>query len=64
MIARGELVLVSSMNIEYRIPIVLQSDSEFPLLDNLEWLSVPSNAITVVFMILALSVATAARTED
>ena len=64
MIARGELILVSSMNIEYRIPLVLQSQSEFPILDSLEWLSVPSNAITLIFLMLALSVATGPRSED
>lgn len=64
MIARGEIVLVSSNNIEYRIPIVLQAEGQYPILDRLSWLSVPSNAITVILVMLAISFATGNRDQS
>ena len=60
MIARGELVIVDSDNIEQRIPIVLNSDGELPF-GPFNWLAIPSNAISTVLVLLAFSVATGGR---
>ena len=60
MIARGELVIVDSNNIEQRIPIVLNSEGELPF-GPLNWLAIPSNAISTVFALLAFSIATGSR---
>ena len=60
MIARGELVIVDSDNIEQRIPIVLNSEGELPF-GPLNWLAIPSNAISTVFALLAFSIATGSR---
>ena len=60
MIARGELVIIDTNNIEQRIPIVLNSEAEYPL-GPLNWLAVPSNAITAVFILLAFSIASGNR---
>jgi len=60
MIARGELVIVDSDNIEQRIPIVLNSEGELPF-GPLNWLAIPSNAISTVFILLAFSIATGGR---
>ncbi len=60
MIARGELVIVDSKNIEQRIPIVLNSEGELPFVA-LNWLAIPSNAISTVLLLLAFSVATGSR---
>ena len=60
MIARGELVIVDSNNIEQRIPIVLNSEGELPF-GPFNWLAIPSNAISTVLVLLAFSVATSSR---
>ena len=60
MIARGELVIVDSNNIEQRIPIILHSEGELPF-GPLNWLAIPSNAISTVLLLLALSIATNSR---
>tara|TARA_B100001113_G_scaffold80241_1_gene63196 strand:- start:5678 stop:7654 length:1977 start_codon:yes stop_codon:yes gene_type:complete len=60
MIARGELVIVDSNNIEQRIPIVLNSQGELPF-GPFNWLAIPSNAISTVLVLLAFSVATSSR---
>jgi hypothetical protein len=62
MVARGELVIVDSNNIEQRIPIVLNSEGELPF-GPLNWLAIPSNAISTVLVLLALSIATGNRKE-
>ena len=56
MIARGELVFIDSNNIEQRIPIVLNSEGELPF-GPLNWLTVPSNALTTVLILMAFSIA-------
>jgi hypothetical protein len=63
MVARGELVIVDSNNIEQRIPIVLNSEGELPF-GPLNWLAIPSNAISTVLVLLALSIATGNRKES
>jgi len=60
MIARGELVIVDSDNIEQRIPIILNSEGELPF-GPLNWLAIPSNAISTVLALLALSIASGKR---
>jgi hypothetical protein len=60
MIARGELVFVDSDNIEQRIPIILNSEGELPF-GPLNWLAIPSNAISTVLALLALSIASGKR---
>ena len=60
MIARGELVFIDSYNIEQRIPIILNSQGELPF-GPLNWLAVPSNAISTILLLLAVSTATSAR---
>ncbi len=57
MIARGELVIIDSDNIEQRIPIVLISEGDLPF-GPLNWLATPSNAIMVVLILLSFSIAT------
>ncbi|HIG34412.1 MAG TPA: hypothetical protein EYQ11_06030 [Candidatus Poseidoniales archaeon] len=63
MVARGELVIVDSNNIEQRIPIVLNSEGDLPF-GPLNWLAIPSNAISTVLVLLALSIATGNRKES
>ena len=60
MIARGELVIVDSDNIEQRIPIILNSEGDLPF-GRFNWLAVPSNAISTVLVLLAFSIATGSR---
>jgi len=60
MIARGELIIVDSNNIEQRIPIILTAEGEIPF-GPLNWLAIPSNALSTVLVLLALSTATGRR---
>ena len=60
MIARGELVLIDSYNIEQRIPIVLTAEEDLPF-GPLNWLAEPSNAITAVLLLLAFSISSSKR---
>ena len=60
MIARGELVIVDSDNIEQRVPIVLNSEGELPF-GPLNWLAIPSNAISTVLALMAFSIASGGR---
>ena len=60
MVARGDLVVIDSNNIEQRIPIVLKSNGELPF-GPLNWLAVPSNAVTTILFLMALSIATGNR---
>jgi hypothetical protein len=60
MIARGELIIVDSNNIEQRIPIILTAEGEIPF-GPLNWLATPSNALSTVLVLLALSTATGRR---
>ncbi len=55
MIARGEMVIIDSDNIEQRIPVVLSAEGDLPF-GPLNWLTVPSNAITMVLILLAFTV--------
>jgi len=63
MIARGELVLIDSDKIEQRIPIVLQGDHSYPFSSTIEWMAIPSNALTLVCMLLALSIGTGGKRD-
>ena len=56
MIARGELVIVDSDNIEQRIPIVLTSEGELPF-GILNWVAIPANAISLILILISISIA-------
>ena len=60
MIAKGELVILDSDNIEQRVPFQLKAEGDLPF-GPLNWLAIPSNAISTVLILLALSVATGNR---
>ena len=60
MIANGELVFIDSNNIEQRIPFQLTAEGELPF-GPLNWLAIPSNAISTVLLLLAVSIATSNR---
>ena len=60
MIAKGELVILDSDNIEQRLPFQLKAEGDLPF-GPLNWLAIPSNAISTVLILLALSVATGNR---
>ena len=57
MVARGDLVFVDSDNIEQRIPLILNSGGDLPF-GPLNWLTIPSNAISTVLILLAISIST------
>ena len=60
MIAKGELVILDSDNIEQRIPFQLTAEGDLPF-GPLNWLAIPSNAISTVLILMALSIATSNR---
>ena len=60
MIAKGELVILDSDNIEQRIPFQLTAEGDLPF-GPLNWLAIPSNAISTVLILMALSIATGNR---
>ena len=55
MIAEGELVFVDSFGLEQRVPVTLTAQSSFNGDSPLSWLVQPSNAIMVIFLLLAIS---------
>ena len=57
MVAKGELVILDSDNIEQRVPFQLNAEGDLPF-GPLNWLAIPSNAISAVLVLLALSIAT------
>jgi hypothetical protein len=63
MIARGELVFIDSNKLEQRISIVLHAEQDFPISGPLRWLAAPSNAVSLICLLLAVSVATGKRDE-
>ena len=60
MIARGELVIIDSQNIEQRIPIVLTSEGNLPF-GALSWLAYPANAISLILVLMSISIASNSR---
>ena len=60
MIATGELIILDSDNIEQRIPFQLNAEGDLPF-GPLNWLAIPSNAISTVLILMALSIATKDR---
>ena len=60
MIAKGELVILDSDNIEQRVPFQLTAEGDLPF-GPLNWLAIPSNAISTVLVLMALSLATGNR---
>ena len=60
MIAKGELVVLDSDNIEQRVPFQLTAEGDLPF-GPLNWLAIPSNAISTVLILMALSLATGNR---
>ena len=63
MIAKGEIVLLDSNNIEQRIPFQLTAEGDLPF-GPLNWLAIPSNAISTVLVLMALSIATGNRKNE
>ena len=63
MIAKGEIVLLDSNNIEQRIPFQLTAEGDLPF-GPLNWLAIPSNAISTVLVLMALSIATGNRQNE
>ena len=55
MIAEGEIVFVDSFGLEQRVPVTLTAQSSFNGNSPLSWLVQPSNAIMVIFVLLAIS---------
>ena len=55
MIAEGEIVFVDSFGLEQRVPVTLTAQSSFNGGSPLSWLVQPSNAIMVIFVLLAIS---------
>ena len=53
MIAEGELVFVDSFGLEQRVPVTLTAQSSFNGDSPLSWLVQPSNAIMVIFILIA-----------
>ena len=60
MIAKGELVIIDLDNIEQRVPFQLTAEGNLPF-GPLNWLAIPSNAISTVLILMALSIATGNR---
>ena len=60
MIAKGELVIIDLDNIEQRVPFQLIAEGNLPF-GPLNWLAIPSNAISTVLILMALSIATGNR---
>jgi M6 family metalloprotease-like protein len=56
MVARGEIVLIDDNNIETRIPITLQAESAFPFWSQIQLLTTPSNSLSLICALFALSV--------
>ena len=55
MIAKGDLVFVDNKKTEQRIPIILTSNYDLPLMDLVSWLSIPSNSLTIISVSLFFS---------
>ena len=63
MIARGEIVLTDTNNLEQRIPVILNANSDNPIDAYLSWIALPSNAIALIFVIIAASIATGRKAD-
>lgn len=63
MIARGELVIIDSDKIEQRISFQLTAEGDLPF-GPLNWLAIPSNAISTVLILLAISITTGNRSNN
>ena len=55
MIAKGDLVFIDNKKTEQRIPIILTSNYDLPLMDLVNWLSIPSNSLTIISVSLFFS---------
>ena len=55
MIAKGDLVFIDNKKTEQRIPIILTSNYDLPFMDLINWLSIPSNTLTVITVSLFFS---------
>ena len=60
MIAKGELVIIDLDNIEQRVPFQLTAEGNLPF-GPLNWLAIPSNAISTFLILMAISIATGNR---
>jgi hypothetical protein len=63
MIAKGEVVFIDSNKLEQRISLVLHAEQEFPLSGPLQWLAAPSNAVSLICLLLVASVVTGKKDE-
>ena len=55
MLARGEVVLVDNNGIQTNLPFVLYTESRLNDIPFLDWISTPSNGISIAILLLALS---------
>ena len=55
MVARGAVVLVDDNGIQTHLPFVLYTESRMSNIPILEWISTPSNGISVAILLLAIS---------
>ena len=56
-------MIIDSDKIEQRIPFQLTAEGDLPF-GPLNWLAIPSNAISTVLILLALSIATGNRSNN
>ena len=55
MIAKGDLVFIDNKKTEQRIPIILSSNYDLPFMELINWLSIPSNSLTIISISLFFS---------
>ena len=55
MVARGAVVLVDDNGIQTHLPFVLYTESRMSNIPILEWISTPSNGISVAIFLMAMS---------
>ena len=63
MIAEGEIVFVDPFGLETRVPVTLTAQSSFNGDSPLAWLVQPSNAISVIFVLLAISLISSSNSK-
>ena len=63
MIAEGEIVFVDPFGLETRVPVTLTAQSSFNGGSPLAWLVQPSNAISVIFVLLAISLISSSNSK-
>ena len=56
-------MLTDTNNLEQRIPVILNANSDNPIDAYLSWIALPSNAIALIFVIIAASIATGRKAD-